>query len=540
MRFVHILLTFLTLMVSLMANGGPRERPRLVIGLVLDQMRYDFLYRYAARYQAKGFQRLLRQGHSCENAFINYLPSYTGPGHACIYTGSVPALHGIASNDWIDRITGAPVYCTQDAQVVPVGLNTKAGKMSPKNLLASTIGDELRLATNKRAKVIALSVKDRAAILPGGHMPSACYWMDDSLGYFITSSFYADALPEWVKKFNAENRARNLMQNDWNPLYPLASYTLSTADTNAYEGRYSGELHSGFPHRLNHLKPADVKKTPFGNTILLEFAKAAIEQERLGKSEETDMLTLSFSSTDYVGHQFGPNSIECEDTYLRMDQLIAELLDYLDEQVGEGQYTLFLTSDHGVAHNPQFLLDQKNHAGYLFASKLKEELNKSLFTKLKFNNLIRDISENFIWIHDSVLKSSGLNRQEVIDAIQQDLFLHEEIQFAVNMHDLSRIVLPEPIRKMAINGYVARRSGDILLLLNPAWLDAYSRTGTTHGTWNPYDTHIPLVWFGWGIQKGQTLRTVHMTDIAPTLATLLHIQMPNACIGQCIPEVLSE
>lgn len=540
MRLILSLLLLLNLNLVLCAQGGSRERPRLVVGVVLDQMRYDFLYRYTARYQSKGFQRLLRQGNSCENTFINYLPSYTGPGHACIYTGSVPALHGIASNDWIDRITGASVYCTQDAQALPIGLNTKAGKMSPKNLLASTIGDELRLATNKRSKVIALSVKDRASILPGGHMPSACYWMDDSLGYFISSSYYTNALPDWVNKFNAENRARNMMQNEWTTLYPLSTYLQSTADTNSYEGRFIGESHSGFPHRLNHLKPADIKKTPFGNTILLEFAKTAIEQERLGKSEETDMLTISFSSTDYVGHQFGPNSIECEDTYLRMDQLIGELLDYLDEQVGEGNYTLFLTSDHGVAHNPQFMLDQKNHAGYFFGSKLKEELNKSLFTKLKVNNLIRDISENFIWIHDSVLNASGLNRQTVIDAVQQDLFLHEEIQFFVNMHDLSRIVLPEPIRQMAINGYVARRSGDILLLLNPAWLDAYSRTGTTHGTWNPYDTHVPLIWFGWGIQKGQTLRTVHMTDIAPTLASLLHIQMPNACIGHCIQEVLSE
>jgi predicted AlkP superfamily pyrophosphatase or phosphodiesterase len=528
------------LCVSASLFAGPKSKPRLVVGVVLDQMRYDFLYRYAERYSAKGFKRLLREGHSCENTFINYLPTYTGPGHACIYTGSVPALHGISSNDWIDRVTGAKVYCTQDAGVQNIGGTLKAGRMSPKNLWASTIGDELRLSNQRRSKVVAISVKDRASILPGGHLASSCYWMDDTLGVFMSSTFYAKNLPEWVEKFNNQMLAKNYMSQPWQTLYPIETYVNSTSDDNIYEGKFVQETNPVFPHKLSHLKPADIKKTPFGNSILLDFAKASIEHENLGKGEFTDMLTISFSSTDYVGHMYGPNSIENEDTYLRMDALIGDLLDYLDEQVGSGQYTLFLTSDHGVAHNPQYLLDQKMHAGYLFAGTLKSDLNLRLKLKFNVDMIIRDISENFIWLNDSLLNATGLNRTQIIEQIQADLMYHEEIQFAVNMHDLSRIVLPEPLRQMAINGFVSRRSGDILLLLNPAWLDAYSKTGTTHGTWNPYDSHIPLVWYGWGIQKGQTFRTVHMTDIAATLATLLHIQMPNACIGHCIPEVIAE
>lgn len=535
---VLILCLFCVFPILAQKNGNSVARPKLVVGLVIDQMRYDFLYRYQDRYGDDGFKRLLRQGHSCENMMVNYLPSYTGPGHACIYTGSVPSIHGIASNDWLDRSTGNDVYCTEDANASALGGTQRAGKMSPKNLLATTITDELRLATNFTSRTVAISLKDRGAILPGGHTANAAYWLDDSNGVFMSSTFYGKALPEWVQQFNAGNHARTYLSKEWNTLFPLATYTNSTADTNQYEGKFSGDPGTGFPHKTSLLRSAEIKRTPYGNSLVLDFARSAIQHEALGGKESTDFLCVSLSSTDYVGHQFGPNSIENEDTYLRLDRDIAEFLAYLDEEIGSGNYTLFLTADHGVAHNPQYLKDVRIPAGYSFGNKLATELNTFLNERYGSDRLIRQVGENYIWLNHGLADSMKLDESVLRKQLLKTLAFHPEIMYAVDMSDLHPGILPEPIYTMAVNGYNAKRSGDILLLLNPGWLDAYSRTGTTHGTWNPYDTHIPMIWYGWGIQKGVTRHMTSMTDIAPTLSTLLHIQMPSGCIGQCIPGVL--
>ena len=537
MRYLFILLTLLSINSSAQ-KAKNSTKPKLVVGIVLDQMRPDYLVRFNKKFSKKGFNRLLNNGNECINAFINYLPSYTGPGHTCIYTGSVPSLHGIASNDWFDRNTGKSVYCTQDNEAKNVGGTLKAGKMSPKNLWATTITDELRLASNFKSKVIAISVKDRASILPGGHTANASYWMDDSNGVFMTSDFYMKTLPTWVSNFNEQKIASKLMNQNWNTILPIENYSESTSDDNKYEGKFAGENATTFPHETAKLKISDIKKTPFGNEILTQFAKEVLINEKLGQGNETDFLAISYSSTDYVGHQFGPNSIEIEDTYIRMDQEIEKLLAYLDAQVGEGNYTLFLTADHAVAHNPQFLIDNKIPAGYFLGNVFKDTLNKYLNTKFQNPKIINEIGENFIWLNDSLLKNSMLKKDEIITEIISFCKQKEEIQFAIDMNNMDKSMVPSTIKEMAINGYVAKRSGDILLLLNPAWLDAYAKTGTTHGTWNPYDTHIPLIWFGAGIKKGKTVQQVYMTDIAATLATLLRIQMPNACIGQTIEEVL--
>jgi len=523
---------------SAQKNEGFPKRPKLVVGLVIDQMRYDFLYRYSERYGEDGFKRLMDRGHSCENMFINYLPSFTAPGHTCIYTGSVPSLHGISSNDWIDRLTGKELYCTEDANAKAVGGTQRAGRMSPKNLLVNTITDEMRLATNFRSKTIAVSVKDRASILPGGHTSNGSYWMDDSNGVFMTSTFYMNELPLWVINFNSRNPTKKYMDQNWNTLYPIASYTQSTADNNVYEGKFTAETQPVFPHQTAGMKLSDVKKTPYGNNLVFDFAREAIVHEKLGQDEFTDFLCISCSSPDYIGHQFGPNSIEIEDTYLRLDRDIADFLKDLDEQVGEGNYTIFLTADHGVAHNPRFLQDQKIPAGFFYGSKLKDELNTYLKPLFKSDRLIRSVGENFVWLNHAAADSLKIDEKNIKLEILKTLKLHDEIQFVVDMEDLDHALLPNPLREMAINGYNAKRSGDILLLLNPGWFDAYAVTGTTHGTWNPYDAHIPMLWYGWGIKKGVTERRVFMTDITATLSSLLHIQMPNGCVGECIGEVI--
>ena len=544
MRFFLLVLYFLliSLTQSRGAGKGDAKKPALVIGIVVDQMRADYLYRYAGVYGERGFKRLMEEGHVCENTFIRYLPTYTGPGHAGVYTGSVPALHGIASNDWFERNPWRSVYCTFDSNAQAVGGNARAGKMSPKNLWASTITDELRLSTNFRSKVFAVSVKDRASILPGGHTANAAYWMDDSNGVFMSSSYYMNRLPKWVEQFNEAGKTRLYMQGNWSLFYPESRYTQSTADSQVYEGKFLNEKSPIFPHQLSHLRGAEIKKTPFGNSILADFAKVLVQQEQLGKGKETDFLCISFSSTDYVGHMYGPNALELEDTYARLDATLADLLLFFDTEIGRGKYTVFLTSDHGVAHNPQFLKDNKLPGNFFFGYQLRTLLNQKLATQFPIvpDSLIKDIGENYIWLNEEGMKAHQIDRHAVVKVILEELKQFPEIQWAVDMKQLGQTALPEPLHEMAVNGYVAQRSGDILLLLKPGYLDAYSKLGSTHGTWNPFDARIPLVWFGNGIKTGITYSPVAMHDIAATLSALLHIPYPNACIGKPIVEVIEK
>lgn len=517
-------------------------RPKLVVGLVIDQMRWDYLYRYAERYGNGGFKRLLNEGFSCENAYITYIPTYTACGHASVYTGSVPAINGIAGNDWVEQLDGKRMYCTADSTVKTVGSTSKAGEMSPRNLLSSTIGDELKLATNFRSKVIGIALKDRGGILPAGHSANAAYWFDDLTGGWITSTFYMNDLPAWVKGFNDQKLVEKYLTQDWNTLYPIETYKQSTADDSPYEGKFRGEEKPVFPHQIPRIKGSDfnsIRNTPYANTLTLDFAKAALKAESLGKDEFTDLLAVSLSSTDYLGHQFGPNSIEVEDMYLRLDKDLEAFFSYLDANIGTGNYTFFLTADHGAAHNPQYLIDNKMPAGFWNGRDPQTALNTLLEEKYKTKNLIRSFTNYQVNLNYPIIEANKID----IDALKSDCvqFLKKQdgIAFAVDMAKVNSVSVPAVLRERMINGYNSKRSGEIQFILDPAWFQGYGKTGTTHGTWNPYDAHIPLVFMGWGIKKGAiSNKTTSMSDIAPTISSLLHIQEPNGSIGQVITEAL--
>jgi len=513
-------------------------RPKLVVGLVVDQMRWDYLYRYYNRYTNGGFKRLINEGFSVENTFIPYTPTYTACGHTCIYTGSVPAVHGIIGNDWYDPETKKNMYCTEDSTVSTVGSTPSSeGNMSPKNMLTTTITDELRLATNFRGKVIGISLKDRGSILPAGHAANAAYWYQGSTGNWITSTYYMKEVPTWIADYNKLKLANKFYTKNWETLYPINTYVNSTADEKAYEGKSST-----FPHQLtqNIDKNFDaIRSTPYGNTITLDLAKLAILSEDLGQDNITDFLAVSCSSTDYVGHAYGPNSVEAEDTYLRLDKDFEEFFNYLDKKVGKGNYTVFLTADHGAAHVPGFMQENKLPSGVVSDRDIANKLNTFLNDKFKVNNVVlRSMNNQIIFDHDKtdkgdvsfdVIKSASVEFLKRLDGFQN----------AVDIAKISQATLQEIQKKMITNGYNARRSGDIYYVLQPNWFNG-SSTGTTHGNWNPYDSHIPLVFMGWGIKSGATNKMHYMTDIAPTLAALLHIQTPNGTVGEPITEITSK
>ncbi len=532
---------FASLLICLSAAAqiktGQLSRPKLVIGIVVDQMRWDYLYRYYHRYGEGGFKRMMNGGFNCENTFIPYTPTYTAAGHASVYTGSVPAVHGIMGNYWFSKELNRNVYCTEDNSVSTVGSNSTAGKMSPRNMWATTITDELRLATNFQSKVVGIAFKDRGSILPAGHSANSAYWYDNAIGGFVSSTYYMNDLPQWAKDFNDKKLADKYLQQNWNTLYPINTYLQSTADSQRYENIVPGEDNT-FPHITSTItkdKYNSLRYTPQGLTLTVDMAKAAIEGEKLGNDGITDFLAVSFSGTDYIGHEFGPNSIEVEDTYLRLDADLASFFNYLDQKVGKNQYTVFLTADHGAAHVPGFLNDNKIPAGTYDDAEIQKQLNAEIEKQFNLKNAVSKIINYQVYYNDEVVTES--NKIQLTSFVIKYLLKQPFIANAFELTDLSSAPIPGQLKNMMANGYNQKLSGDIQFNYKPQWYDGWSK-GTSHGVWYAYDAHIPLLWYGWGIKQGKSNKEVYMTDIAPTLAALLKIQMPSGCVGQVIEEVI--
>lgn len=515
------------------------ERPRLVVGIVVDQMRWDYLYRYQSRYCEGGFKRLLTEGYSCENTRIPYIPSVTAIGHTCVYTGSVPSIHGIAGNNFFKD--GKEVYCTDDNTVRPVGTTSEAGLMSPRNLWVTTIGDEMKIASNGRAKVVGVALKDRASILPGGHNPDGAFWFDDKTGNFITSTYYMDKLPGWVNNFNNDKNAEKYLSQKWQTLYPMSTYTESTADATDYEnGIKPGEkavLPLDLPALYKKYGYNIIRNTPFGNSLTLDMARAAIEGEQLGEDNETDLLAVSCSSTDYIGHQVGVNAVETEDTYLRLDRDLASFFGYLDQKVGKGNYLVFLTADHGAMNNARFLQDRRIPAGSWNADETAKLLNSKLAEAFpSAGELVKKVMNYQVFFDVAKINQQHLDYERIKQIAVDELLADPCVLYACDMAKVQTANIPDDIRKRIVNGYCRTRSGDVQIILKPGYY-AHGLKGTDHGAWNPYDTHIPLVFMGWGVKHGSTTRETYMTDIAPTIAAMLHVQAPDGCVGQPINEI---
>ncbi len=532
---------------TLEANGKvtektTSEKTKLVVGIVVDQMRYDYLTRFYDKYSEGGFKRMIKEGFNCKNNHYNYIPTYTGPGHASIYTGTTPKYHGVIANDWYDKTTKSSVYCAGDSSVQSVGTTSSAGQMSPHRMQTTTFGDENRLFTQLKGKTIGISIKDRGAILPAGHTANGAYWFNGkSEGHFITSTFYMDKLPNWVRDFNASETAENYLKV-WNTLYDINAYTESGSDLNAYEGGFNGKQTATFPYDLGALKSQNggfdiLKGTPYGNSIVTDFAVAAIDGEQLGKDSITDVLTVSFSSTDYVGHNFGVNSKEVQDTYLRLDKDLERLFKALDEKVGKGEYTVFLTSDHGAVEVPAYLQSVNIPSGYFDSQGFKTKLNAFMSKRFKASDLIENVSNNQIFLNKERLASLDLDLDDVQRTLVNELISYENIDKVYSSETMQKSSFVNGIEVLLQNGYNQKRSGDVITVKSPAVI-SYSRTGSTHGSGLNYDTHVPLLFFGKGITKGSTLSKTEITDIAPTMSALLEIGFPNGATGRPLEFIL--
>jgi predicted AlkP superfamily pyrophosphatase or phosphodiesterase len=519
--------------------------PKLVVGIVIDQMCYEYLYRYKSKFSENGFLRLLNNGTNCENTQYNYIPTYTGPGHASIYTGTTPDNHGIVGNDWYSRVIKKEVNCVGDSNVKSVGTKSDEGECSPKNLYVNTITDQLKL-TYPKSKVISISIKDRGAILPGGHLSDGSYWFDYQTGNLITSTFYKEKLPKWVSDFNAEKQALNYLNQTWKTLLPLENYTESEQDNSKYEVLISSKKTPEFPYDFKELNKGKTNFdlftiTPFANTFLADFSIKALQNENLGLDEFTDFLAISFSTPDIAGHAFGPYSVEIEDIYLRLDLEIGKIISQLESTVGKDNFILFLTADHAVVPVPQYLTDKKLPGGYFYIGEVKKEISIHLTKKFGFNP-IEEVTNNNFYLNTNLINEKKLSKTEIEDEIKTILLSKKGIKKVYTSHEISSGNTSDEWLTMVKKGYKLNESGDLIFLLEPGYLpksneNSNSHKGTSHGSAFNYDTHVPLIWYGKGIPNQSIYRRVNITDIAATLAPLLNLQRPNSCTGEVIIEI---
>ena len=528
--------------VSITTPKSTLTRPKLVIGIIVDQMRYDYLIKFYDKYGEGGFKRLMNNGYNLQNVHFNYIPTYTAVGHTSVYTGTTPVNHGIIGNNWYDKFEKKSIYCVDDKNYKTVGTD-KGGEKSPYRMLTTTVTDQLRLAQNMKGKSIGISIKDRSAILPAGHTATAAYWFQGGNdGKFISSTFYLDKLPNWVEDFNNSGIANRYLEKTWDTYYDIKTYTETIEDHNEFERPFNGKKSPSFPYDLSKLRKENsnynlLKAVAFGNDFTTDFAKAAIEGENLGKSEYTDFLALSYSSTDYVGHQFGVDSKEVEDSYIRLDKNIEDLINFLDEKVGKGNYTLFLSADHAAVQVPSYLQTLKIPGGYFNKKMFTEFVNEITKTHFNSTELVENISNNQLFLNKEKIKELNLDILKVEQVLVDEIINFKNVYKSVSAHTMQATSFTSGILQTLQNGYNQKRSGDVLFVPNPTTI-SYSKVGSTHGSGYSYDTHVPLIFYGAGIKKGSSNEYYPIIDIAPTLSSLLKIEQPNGTTGKTITEVL--
>ena len=498
------------LLAAACALAGPAtlpKRPRLVVAIVVDQFRYDYLTRFRSEYTG-GFHALLTQGAVFTNARYEHFPTVTAVGHSTVLTGATPSISGIVGNEWYDREAGKIVTSVSDDTVKPLG-GAGEGGASPRRLLVSTVGDELKIAGGGKPRVIGVSLKDRAAILPSGHMADGAYWFDGGSGNFVSSTFYFPDLPAWVKEFNAGRPADRYRGTTW-----------------------LGHKMADVVEKVYPALPA----SPFGNELIEAFAERAVEAEQLGRRGVTDVLAVSFSSNDYVGHAYGPDSPEVHEISVRTDRLFAQFFAFLDKQVGMDNILVVMTGDHGVAPTPEAQAGRRMPGGRMPARILLDAVQAALSKKYGEGKWILSAADQALYLNLDILAQKNLDRAEV-DRVAADAALGVAHVFRVYTREalMNGTVLDDPIGRRVMNGFYARRGADIYVLLEPYWM--FAATGTTHGAPFSYDNHVPVIFMGAGIRPGAYFEAAAVTDIAPTLAAILEVETPSGSVGRVLSEM---
>jgi len=530
-----------------LCTANAQKQPKIVVGIVVDQMCYDYLYRFQHHFSAGGFNRFLNKGLNCRNTLYNYVPTFTGPGHASIYTGTTPSNHGIVANEWYQRSTKTFVNCVSDKSVQTIGSSSLEGQVSPKNLRTYTVTDQLKLASPE-SKVISISIKDRSSILPGGHLSDGSYWYDYASGTFITSSFFKAELPKWLQQFNQTKNADKYMRT-WDLLNPKTMY--KSQDESPYEMILSGKKTATFPYDFKEMSKVANNAhqlftiSPFANELLTDLAMEAMSHEQLGLDGKTDMLCISYSTPDIAGHSFGPYSLEMEDMYARLDRQIEKLLSHLESMYGKDGFIVFLTADHAVVPVPQMLMDRKMPGGYLFLNDRMAVLKNEVIRTFGADLIESEENQN-IYLHQQRMDSLLLKKETVANYIADQIRKWPEVKLAITQQSLlSGTESLDEWGQMIQKGFDIERSGEVIFMLQPGYLskaidEPKAHTGTSHGSAFNYDTHVPLLWYGANIPAENCFRPIQIVDVAPTLIHLMNLQRTGAMTGTPILELLQK
>lgn len=548
MRLLLLQLLFVFLLISTPSKAQinrsiPSEKPKLIVQVVVSQMRFDYLNRYWDKFGDNGFKQLVNEGTYCRNARYNYLLTQAYPGLATIATGANPSVHGIISDKWYNRNTGNQVEATADEKVNTIGGSFFSGKHSAKNLVTSTFGDELKL-NNANSKVISIALDAGSAILLGGHSAKGMYWFDTEKGLWVSSSYYTDALPAWIDTFNRKEFAKLYTEREWKALQPIQNY--EEADTAAVK---SVEKKKNLMEKLKGMvdgiigKPqpkTDYKallENPYGNLLTKDLAIAAIVGEKLGTDESTDLLCITFSANRFIGGKFGPHSIEMEDTYLRLDRELAHFLEFINSTVGKENCLFVLTSDQGVASTPDYLEKSKIPGSYFDPKKAMILLGSYLNALYGQGNWITGYHDKQIYLNRKLIEDSNLNLADFQQKVADFMLEFSGVANSSTAHNLQNGNFANGIMVKFQNSYNQRRSGDVIINLEPGWVERNGNITSANSPYD-YDSHVPLIFYGWKAKRKSVLTPVYINDIAPTLSILLGITWPNGATGTPIKEML--
>jgi predicted AlkP superfamily pyrophosphatase or phosphodiesterase len=536
------IILLISVFVKLSGQGAylPPDKPRLVIGIVVEQLRYDQLEKFRDRLGENGIKRLINEGTYFKNASFEYMLTQSAPGHATISTGAEPSFHGITSDSWYLPLKNELIYCTKDIEVNSVGGSFEAGLHSPVNLQASTFSDELEMATNKKAKAFGVGMKESSAIYSAGHAATGAYWFDNTTGTWMSSTYYIDSLPAWVIDFNAMKFSDTYLNNTWNLFRPAQDYSDCLPDSNRFEAGFSSINY--FPYDLKKMRSKGngnsgndfslLRETPFGNSLTTSFAIRLIEKEGLGKDDITDYLSICYSSTDNIGHRFGPSSVEMEDAILRLDDDIKNLLTFLNDSIGKKNILIYFTAAHGISEIPAVLENNRIPAGYFKQNQALQLLRSYLNAVYGEGDWVKGYSERQIFLNRTLIEDASLPLEEVQKKVARFLIQLTGVAAAYPYSAFEANDFGNGNLKRIINNFNPQRSGDVIVTLNPGWVEKEGDYVTNHNSPYEYDTHVPLIWYGWSVNRASVTRKVNMTDIAATLSSLCKVPNPNACTGE--------
>jgi predicted AlkP superfamily pyrophosphatase or phosphodiesterase len=540
-RYTTIIFLILVF-IKLSGQGAylPPDKPRLVIGIVVEELNFDQLEKFHDRLGGNGIKRLINEGTYFKNASYEYLLTQSAPGHATIATGAEPSSHGITSNDWYVPLKNELINCTKDFSVNSVGGSFESGLHSPANLLVSTFSDELEMSTNKKAKVFGVGLKESSAIFSAGHAANAAYWFDNNTGTWMSSSYYIDALPVWVNDFNAMKFSDTYLNSTWNLLKPAKDYVDCLPDSNSFEAGFNSINY--FPYDLKKIRSKNtsgskndyslLRETPFGNSLTTNFAIRLIQNEHLGKDDVTDYLSICYSATDYIGRRFGPSSVEMGDAILRLDDDIKNLLTFLNDSIGKKNVLIYFTAAHGISEIPAVLQKNRIPSGYFQQNQALQLLRTYLNAVYGEGDWVKGYSERQVFLNRTLIEDARLSLDDVQKKVARFLVQFTGVEAAYPYSAFEANDFGNGNLKRIINNFSPQRSGDVIVILNPGWVEKESDHVTNYNSPYEYDSHVPLIWYGWIVNRATVTRQVNMTDIAATLSTLCKVPYPNACTGE--------